>query len=165
MKKILICLLMSCFYLPQAQTVTKKDVEFMNDASEGGMLEVRLGELSQMNAATPEVKSAGRMMVTDHSKANEELRSLASGKNVLLQENLTPKRQKKYDELAKLTGKNFDRAYASYMVKDHKKDIAEFKKEAKKADDPALKNWVQGKIATLETHLQMWKDACKAAKK
>lgn len=165
MKKIAVFLLMNCFYMPYAQTLTKKDVKFMNEASEGGMLEVRLGELSQMNAATPEVKSAGRTMVTDHSKANEELRSLASGKNVLLQENLTPKKQKKYDELAKLTGKNFDKAYAKYMVKDHKKDIAEFKKEAKSADDPAVKSWAQGKVATLEAHLQLWKDACKAAKK
>jgi putative membrane protein len=165
MKKIIVFLLVNCFYVFHAQTLSKKDVDFMNKAAGGGLMEVRLGELSQMNAATPEVKNAGRTMVTDHSKAGEELKSLALSKNVLLPESMDPKEQKKYDELAKLTGKKFDKAYAKCMVKDHKKDIAEFKKEAKSGDDPAVKSWAEGKVATLEAHLQLWKDACKAAEK
>jgi putative membrane protein len=39
-----------------------------------------------------------------------------------------------YDKLAKESGPRFDRAFASHMVMGHEKDIAEYKKEAKRSD-------------------------------
>jgi putative membrane protein len=68
-------------------------------------------------------------MVTDHGKANEELKALAQQKGLTLPPDLEPKPRKLRDRLSKLSGAEFDRAYAEEMVKDHRKDAAEFRRE------------------------------------
>lgn len=147
-----------------AQTLSKEDLKFAKAAAEGGMMEVQLGETAQRNGYTPEIKTCGRRMVEDHSKANDELKDLAKRKGIDLPTSLDEKKKKKCDDLYKLTGKTFDKAYAKFMIKDHKADIAELKKEAKKGSDPDLKAWAADKIPAFESHLQMWEAAYKAAK-
>lgn len=138
-----------------AYPALEKDAEFAVKVADGGLLEVRLGELAQSNAASPDVKKFGQRMITDHGKANEELKALAQQKNISLPATLSNKNQEKYDDLAKKTGVEFDKAYCNLMVKDHKDDIDEFKKQADKGNDPELKSWASEKLPTLENHLTM----------
>ncbi len=130
------------------------DMEFAVAAADGGMMEVQLGELAQRNGSSAAVKDFGKMMVTDHGKANDELKALAQQKNITLPTSMSSDKQKMYDDLAKKTGKDFDKAYADHMVKDHKKDIDEFKEEAQDGKMPELKSWASEKVPTLEMHLQ-----------
>ena len=141
------------------------DTEFAVAAADGGMLEVQLGKLAQTASTTSNVKKLGQMMADDHSKANEELSRLATQKNITLPAVLSDKNQKKYNDLASKTGKDFDDAYCDFMVKDHKEDIDEFKKEAEKGNDMELKAWAAGKVATLEHHLEMAKQTEQAIAK
>jgi putative membrane protein len=140
------------------------DAEFAVAAADGGMLEVQLGQLAQANGTSDDVKRLGRMMVDDHSKANEELQNLAKRKNITIPVRLSDKNQRKYDDFAKKTGKDFDEAYAEFMVKDHKEDIDKFKKEADKGKDPDLKAWAANKVPTLEHHLQVAETTEKSVK-
>ncbi|MGE3958815.1 MAG: DUF4142 domain-containing protein [Vicinamibacterales bacterium] len=48
------------------------------------MAEVELGKLATAKAQSQEVKQFAQRMVTDHGKANEELKSLAQRKNIAL---------------------------------------------------------------------------------
>ncbi|MEO7988941.1 MAG: DUF4142 domain-containing protein [Chryseolinea sp.] len=141
----------------------ENDTEFAVAAADGGMLEVELGKLAQANASSEQTKMFGEMMVSDHSKANEELKTLATQKNISLPTELSDKNRKTYNDLAEKTGKDFDDAYTDFMVKDHKKDIDKFKKEAENGEDQDLKSWAAGKISTLEHHLEMAKQAEAAA--
>lgn len=136
-------------------TQLEDDAEFAVAAADGGLMEVQLGELAQKNAASAEVKKFGQTMATDHSKASEELKTLASQKNITLPTMLSNEKQKKYDDLAKKQGAEFDKAYISFMVDDHKEDIDEFEEAAKEAKDPDVKAWAQGKLPTLKHHLEM----------
>jgi putative membrane protein len=145
-------------------TNLEDDSEFAVAAADGGMLEVQLGELAQTNGASADVKKFGETMVKDHSKANEELKALAQQKNITLPMSLSDDKQKKYDDLSKKKGADFDKAYASYMVDDHKEDISEFEEAAKDAKDPEVKSWAAGKVPTLKHHLEM-AEALKDAKK
>ncbi|HEY8934192.1 MAG TPA: DUF4142 domain-containing protein [Cyclobacteriaceae bacterium] len=144
-------------------TKLEDDTEFAVEAADGGMLEVELGKLAQSNGSSDKVKMFGEMMVTDHSKANDELKALASQKNISLPTALSDKSRKTYNDLAEKKGKDFDEAYTDLMVKDHKKDIDEFKKEADKGKDSDLKTWAAGKVPVLEHHLEMAKKAETAA--
>ena len=94
-------------------------------------------------------------MIDDHSKANEELSALAQSKNITLPTSLSDKHQKKYDDLAKKSGSDFDKEYTDLMVKDHKDVVDMFKKAADKCNDAELKGWAAGKISALEHHLSM----------
>lgn len=140
-------------------TSLENDSEFAVAAAEGSMLEVQLGQLAIQKATSDVVKQFAQQMITDHSKASEELMALASSKNITLPTSLSEKNQKRYDDLAGKSGEDFDDAYIEFMVKDHKDDIDKFKKEADKGEDAELKSWASGKISTLEHHLQMAEDA------
>ncbi|MCE3225492.1 MAG: hypothetical protein K0S32_43 [Bacteroidetes bacterium] len=164
-KTILTILLVSASMLSEAQDTKKKDEKFVMEAAKGGILEVKLGQLAQTNSSSPEVKLLGQMMVEDHSKANEELKTLALSKGILLPNSLDAEGQKKYDKLAQKKGEEFDKAYTQCMVKDHKKDVALFKKESKKGSDTEMKNWASKTVPKLEHHLEMSKQACDKAKK
>ncbi|MPR36195.1 DUF4142 domain-containing protein [Salmonirosea aquatica] len=130
------------------------DTEFAVAAADGGMMEVQLGELAQKNGSAAAVKDFGKMMVEDHGKANDELKALAQQKNITLPASLSEDKQEMYDDLAKKTGQEFDKAYADHMVKDHKKDIDEFKEEAEDGKNADIKAWAAGKVPVLEMHLQ-----------
>jgi putative membrane protein len=130
------------------------DKQFVKKAAEGGMDEVELGQLATQNAKSDEVKQFGQRMVDDHSKANDQLKQVAEQKGVTLPTKLSPKDQAEKDRLSKLKGEQFDRAYMQHMVMDHKKDVAEFKKESTSAKDPEVKNWAAQTLPTLESHLK-----------
>lgn len=77
-------------------------------------------------------------MITDHTKANDDLRQIAGEQNIQLPEDMPKKEQALYDRLSKLQGVQFDRAYVQSMVKDHKKDVSAFEKETSSGSDPTL---------------------------
>ncbi len=130
------------------------DSTFVKKAAEGGLAEVQLGQLAAQKASSPEVKKFGQRMVDDHSKANEQLKQVAAEKNIDLPQQLSAKDKATKARLEKLSGDQFDRAYMKDMVKDHQKDVAEFSKQAQTGKDPAIKNFAQETLPTLQSHLQ-----------
>jgi putative membrane protein len=131
------------------------DTEFAVAAADGGMLEVQLAQLALTKASSPKVKEFAQSMVDDHTKANEELKSLAQTKNITLPSTISEEKQKDYDKLAEKSGADFDKAYSEFMVKDHKDDVDEFKKAAEKCEDADIKSWAAEKVPVLESHLSM----------
>ncbi len=131
------------------------DEAFMKKAAQGGQAEVELGQLAKDKGANDSVKSFGQRMVDDHSKANDELKNLASQKNVTLPTALSAKDQALKDRLEKLNGRAFDRAYIQAMVKDHREDVVEFQKESTSGADTEVKAWASKTLPTLREHLHM----------
>src|SRR3954447_112815 len=131
------------------------DQHFMQEAAQGGQAEVALGQMAAKQAANEDVKKFGQRMVDDHSKANEELKSLAASEGVTLPTDMDEKAKAMQQRLAKLSGAEFDRAYMEEMVKDHKKDVAEFEHEATQGNDPEVKNWAAKTVPTLKDHLDV----------
>ena len=129
------------------------DENFAKKAAEGGMAEVKLGQLAQEKGSNPAVKNFGRRMVRDHSKADEELKSTTSKENIALPSEMDKSDQTTYDRLSKLSGDAFDRAYARDMVKDHTQDVSEFQKEAKNGQNEAIKSFASQTLPTLQNHL------------
>ncbi|HEX5170407.1 MAG TPA: DUF4142 domain-containing protein [Cyclobacteriaceae bacterium] len=147
------------------KTGREDDVQFAMDAADGGMLEVKLAQLALTNGASSEVKNFAQTMINDHTKANEELKTLAESKGIVLPTTLSDENQKDYTDLSEKKGADFDKAYCDFMVKDHKDDIDEFKKEAEKGNDPEIKDWASGKVPTLENHLSMAESMKESLKK
>jgi putative membrane protein len=139
------------------------DAAFVHEAAIGGMAEVELGRVATQNASSDDVKQFGQRMVDDHGKAGDELKGLASKKNLTLPTGLDQKHQALRDRLAKLKGAAFDKAYMSEMVSDHQKDVAAFQREAKSGSDPDVKAWAQKTLPTLQEHLKMARDVSSKA--
>ena len=138
--------------------LSKPDEDFAKKAAAGGMMEVDLGQLAASKATSQDVKDFGNRMVTDHGKAGDELKSLASQKGLTLPAAPSAEEKKTSDELSKKTGAAFDKAYMSDMVKDHEKDAKEFEKASKSLKDPDLKSWATKTLTVVQDHLKMAKD-------
>jgi putative membrane protein len=131
------------------------DAEFVAMTASGGMLEVELGKIAAQKASNAEVKKFGQHMVTDHSKANDELKSLATKKNWVRPAQMLPEQQSTFDRISKLSGKDFDRDYMAQMVLDHETTIGMFENANKQAKDTDLKSWASKTLPTLRMHLDM----------
>lgn len=138
--------------------VEKADKSFVTKAANSGMMEVALGQLAAKNASSQQVKDFGQMMVTDHTKANDELKSLASSKNIKIPAKMGAKQNQKVEKFSKMTGQEFDKKYMQAMVKEHEKDVKNFQKASKDAKDPDIKAWAAKTLPTLEQHLQKAKE-------
>jgi putative membrane protein len=130
------------------------DKTFVKKAAEGGLAEVELGKLATEKAGSEQVKQFGQRMVNDHSKANDQLKQVAQSQGITLPTEPNAMQRAEKERLSKLSGEQFDKAYMSEMLKDHKKDIAEFRTESKSAQDRALKDFASQTLPTLQSHLK-----------
>ena len=145
-----------------SQAAPISDTRFARHAAEGGMAEVKMGELANARGQSISVKDFGRRMVNDHNAAGNELSSIAAREKVSLPGDLTKRDQAAYDQLSKLSGPAFDRAYARMMVRDHEKDISEFETEASSGRDENIKGFAQKTLPTLEEHLKLAREMLQA---
>jgi len=129
-----------------ASSLNEKDKTFMKKAAKGGTMEVAMGQVAEQKAQSEDVKSFGKRMVTDHGQANDELKSIASKKGVQL-----PSKEHN-------TKWTSDKAYMDMMVKDHEKDLAEFKEEASGGSDPDLKKFADDTAKMVQEHLDLAKE-------
>ena len=135
------------------------DEKFAIKAAQGGIAEIKLGELAQEKAQNDAVRKFGQRMVDDHTKSNHELKEAALKEHISLLAEMDKKDQATYDGLAKLNGAEFDKAYVQDMVKDHQDDIAEFGTEARTGQRDAIKSFAADTLPTLKAHLKAAKDA------
>lgn len=131
----------------------RDDDNFVVNAANGGLVEVKLGNIAMKNAASAQVKQFGKMMVTDHTKANNELIALAKRKNIAIPSVPGNDEQDMIDKLQKEQGKDFDKDYVSMMIDDHKHDIDEFKKAIDNVQDSAIKAFAVKTLPVLQKHL------------
>ncbi len=132
-----------------------QDHTFMMKAAEGGMAEVQMGQLAQQNGQSQAVKDFGKRMVDDHTKANDQLKQVATQQGITLPAGVSSKDKSEYERMSKLNGDAFDKAYAKMMVSDHKKDIAEFQREANSGSSIDVKAFASQTLPTLQDHLKM----------
>ncbi len=138
----------------QSGSLNPADHQFLMKAAQGGEAEVELGQLAQQKAQDPKVKEFAQRMVHDHGQADQKLQSLASSKSINLPSQPDKKEKAEKDRLSKLSGEQFDRAYMEHMVRDHKKDVAEFQRESTSAQDPDIRNFASSTLPTLQDHLK-----------
>lgn len=132
--------------------VKDDDSDFMVKAANGGMAEVEMGKLAQTKAQSQDVKDFATRMVNDHSKANDELKSLAASKNVTLPASPDQDAQDHLADMGKKSGADFEKDYIDMMVDDHDKTVSMFEDEEQDAKDPDVKAWVSKTLPTLKEH-------------
>lgn len=131
--------------------------EFVRTAADDGMAEVQLGNLALQKASSQAVKDFAQMMISDHSKANDELKDLATGDNITIPSSVTEDRQDDIEKLSQLSGSEFDKEYMDMMVDDHQKTVSQFEDASESVTDPQMKAWIDKTLPTLRHHLEMAK--------
>lgn len=126
--------------------LSAKDKSFIDNAAKGGQLEVDWGTVAAENGQSADVKKFGNRMVSDHSKANDELKAIAGREGLQLPKSTESPQWKS------------DKEYMQMMVNDHEKDLAEFQEEAQNGTDPELKKFAEKTSKVVSQHLQMAKE-------
>jgi putative membrane protein len=135
--------------------LAQEDLDFATKAAQGGIEEVRLGELAQQQGATPEVQQFGERMARDHGKANDQLMQIMQGKGIELPQEMPKEGQELQGELQQKSGAAFDQAYMDEMVRDHEADIAEFQQYAETGQDRDLRGFAGQTLPILEQHRRL----------
>jgi putative membrane protein len=135
-----------------AYAAEKPSQTFLKKAIEGNYAEVQMGQLAQQKGQSDDVKKFGQMLSDDHSAANQKAIDAAKSMGVTPPDGPNAKQKAEYEKLQKMTGAKFDREFATHMVADHEKDIAEYKKETKQSD--AAADYAKSELDTLQKHLE-----------
>jgi putative membrane protein len=133
--------------------------KFIGKAIEGNLAEVQMGQLAQEKGTRDDVKSYGRMLQQDHSAANQQATAAASTVGVTPPTEPNKKQKADHAKMAKLSGA----AFAKHMVENHKKDIAEYQKEAKR-NDGQVSQYASATLPTLQKHLESAQALAKGAR-
>lgn len=132
---------------PKADTQT-----FLAIAAEEQQVAIALGQLAAQRAENKRVKEYGAKMVEDHKKVRREAEQLASKHHVPLPTKLTPEDQKKVEEMSKLSGHEFDRAYMNFTLQNHETTLEEFQHHLNTMRYPDLREWFTSTLPALKEH-------------
>jgi len=129
--------------VPQDQQVDPyiTDKEFVKNVVESSATEVQLGKLAQEKASSDAVKELGKQMVEAHTQTSQQLKHAAAALNVQGSAEPPRKAKKAEDKLAKLSGADFDRAYAKMAADEQKQAVKQFEREAKSGKVPGVKDF------------------------
>lgn len=135
---------------------SKEDqASFFVDIAEINLLEIEAAKLAMQKGTDTEVKNYAKMLVTEHTKAGAELKTIADTKQIALPTSLTDKGKDAYNKLNEKSGNDFDKEFIKIMIDDHEKTIKELEDASTDKDnDQNVKDWASNKIAGLTAHLQ-----------
>jgi putative membrane protein len=138
-----------------------KDEAFVRVAARGGLAEIKLGKLAMDQGSNEGVKAFGTRMVAEHTRAGDELKEAAKEENIGLPTDLSSKDQGTYERLSKLSGADFDQAYAQDMVKDHQQDLRDFQREANHGNNDVIRGFASETVPMIQQHLDQAKEMLK----
>jgi len=133
--------------------VDSADAKFAITAAGGGMAEIQLSSLAQQKTSNTNIKGFAAMMVKDHSAAGDSLAAIAKKKGIALPSTLDAAHQKKYDDLNKLSGAAFDKAYVDVMISDHGDALKLMQDAATNCKDADLKAFAGKTAPVVQAHL------------
>lgn len=131
-----------------------KDEAFLKDAAAGNMAEVAMGKVALDKSSNDDVKKFAQMMVDDHTKMETDVEAVAKATGAKLPDGPDKGAKKEIAKLQTLSGADFDKAYMAAMVKDHKKDLSDFKSEAGSTQNGAVRDLATNGAKTIQTHLE-----------
>ena len=131
------------------------DKQFLSMAAQSDTNEIKLSELAETKASSPQVKAFARKMVADHNKLEMQMKPFATKWNVVPPTGPDADHQATYDRLNGLSGPDFDKAYMTAMAQDHHKALDAFTSEAQSTQDPKFKAAVLKGKTVVASHTTM----------
>lgn len=135
-------------------TLDTRDSTFMKNAAIDGMAEVQMGRTALEKSSNASLKKLAQQIVEDHTRTNDQLKTLATSKQTALSDAPDAKAQKENKKLEALSGTRFDTVWTNDMIDAHKKAVKMFTAEGKSAKDDDVRNFARNTLPILQAHLQ-----------
>ena len=139
--------------------LTTEDEKMMIDLARASMTEINEGKLAEKKSENEQVKSFAKKMVDDHTKALDDLTTLAKDKGISLPTEADARQQAMEKKLSKLTGAQFDRQYLDQAgSRAHRETHQLLQRVSNRAKDADLKSYASKILPTIESHQKLSKD-------
>jgi putative membrane protein len=137
------------------------DKQFILNIALRGMRQVDMAKIALDKTSNPAIKEYAQKVVEEQGKATGVLKRIAGKQSIAIPDSLDTKQQAEVDRVAKLSGSEFDRAYAKDQVKMHERSLRDFQREAKEGQDDTVKAFAARVLPLVERHLQTAQDLSK----
>jgi putative membrane protein len=160
----------------QAQERPNSDTAFIRQALTSGREEVELAKLAAEKSQSVQIKQFAQMLVSDHTAVNEQLVLLGQRNGAAPaprdgaqrggadSPNAPPAASPgaapssaKAQELAKLSGAEFDRKFMAMIVGGHEKSVELYTRQSESGANPAAKKLASETLPKIREHLQQAK--------
>lgn len=138
----------------QVKTATASipDSVFLEKAYNIGTFEIKMARLANQKSKNAKVKEFADMMIKDHTAMGKDVSALISKKHYTKPNALPADLESKYEDLSKLSGKEFDKKYADINADGHKEAIDLFTKVSTSTEDADVKKLATDALPKLQTH-------------
>ena len=140
----------------------EKDADFVANTVAANYGEIKFAQLANKRSANPEVKRVASMLVEEHTKTLNELKTLAQAKTISVPVEEDDEAKRKTERFSDEAGKDFDKKWCKEMIDRHEESINNFEKRMEKTEDPELKSWISNTLPHLRMHLEKL-NACHAS--
>jgi len=134
---------------------SSSDRKFIHQALQGGNAEVMFGQLAAQKGNSEDVKQFGQKIVDDHTRLGGQIKLIAQQESIEIPDGIAGKDKALEEKLSGLSGDEFDRAFIQAMVRDHRKDLFEFQKEADSGNDTSVRHAASQGAQVIGEHLQI----------
>lgn len=138
-----------------SDTLSTADRSFINSAEQGNLAEIETAKMVEQKSTDPAVKDFSGRMVTDHTKASQELKALASSTGVTMPTEPTTAELNQKHKWQKLSGAKLDDAYLRDELEDHKEAISVFENEIEHGKNERVKDYAEKTLPTLQDHIRI----------
>jgi putative membrane protein len=148
--------LQSCKSKDNTSNYQMDNQTFVNQASSSNNFEVAAGTLATTKSSNTLVQQYGARMVTEHTGVGQDLKAIATSKNLNVPTTLQEKDQTNINALNALSGAQFDAQFINMMIVSHQDAITLFQNasSANGVMDGDLRNFAANKLPSLKEHLQ-----------
>ena len=136
-------------------SLNSQDKEYLKDAAQGALWEIRGGYWAQHNAAYSFTKAFGMRMIVDHSREYQDAKRTAAEVHQPVPTSVDPVQNQDLYLLSQFKGSAFDCAYLSTEWADHMADVNGAKLELAAGRNEEVKELAKKYLPVLEAHLAL----------
>ena len=153
MKMLLTTIAVACGLFAAGALAQTSTQEFVTKVAISDMFEVQSSKLATKKG-NANISAFPERMVKDHTKTSQELKAMVGKAKAKLPTALDAEHEKKLAQLQKLSGDEFNSAYASIQIQAHEEAVKLFTSYSSSGDDAELKAWAANTLPALKEHLQ-----------
>lgn len=131
---------------------SEHNAQFVVNATTGNLAEIQLAELAKQKSASAEIKELAKMLVDDHTAALNDLKTIASRKNISIPAELTDDAKNQLQKLTDEKPTEFDKSWTNQLMEKHQKTISDYEAALGTVTDPDILNWINTVLPKIRTH-------------
>lgn len=131
---------------------TEHNAQFVVDAANGNLTEIRLAELAKQKSTNKDIKEIANMLYDDHTAALNDLKVLASNKSISIPADVTDDTKQQLQKLTDEKPSSFDKNWTDELMNKHQKTISDYEAALGTVTDADIKNWINTVLPKIRSH-------------